>query len=335
MGPRLQRFLTASLLTAAAFGFILGCDSEAYPYYLRHDHGILWVANAADNTVTCINRYSDREIGTYSVGPSPSRTAVDLSGNCWVGCRSDDSVWYVTIEGEKEEYNGFNAARGVALDRNGDLWVANSGNQTIQWIETESGTVSEQVIVPGANYLYGAVIDGENTLWLSDSSQGNVIRYPISSFPSESAFETIDVTSIYGITLDLDGNVWAAGQDGWIRRIDPNTHEIEEWPSEASFLSGATVDINNRLWFCADSLNALIRFDQESEDSLLVPIGASPHGVAADDAGFVYAVNRTDDSVTKVDARNGDVVHEFSVGNDPYTYSDLTGFIYRKVTLGL
>jgi len=313
---------------------LLSCDSETYPYYFTLDHGVLWVSNSRDNTVTCIDRFEDKEIGTYDVGPNPSRTAVDLQGNCWVGCRDDDSVWYVTVEGQTTEYNGFSAARGVALDPAGDVWIANSGNQTIQWIDVETGTVSEQISVPGGSYLYGAVIDADGVLWISDRQGGKVHRYPTAAFPSTEAFTTINVTSIYGITADLDGYVWAAGQDGSVRRIDPADNSVEKWMLEASYLSGTTVDINNRLWFCADGLNALIRFDKETEATMKVEIGVSPHGVAADDAGFVYSVNWYDDSVSKVDAESGEVVHTYQVGRLPYTYSDLTGFIYRRVTLG-
>ena len=311
-----------------------GCEAPNYPYYLSADHGVLWIANSADNTVTCINRRDDTEIGTYQVGPNPSRTAVDLNGNCWVGCRNDDSVWYVTVDGDTTEYNGFSAARGVALDPAGNVWIANSGNQTIQWIDVDTGTVSEAVDVPGGSYLYGSVIDSEGVLWVADRSGGTVHRYPTDAFPDADAFTTILISSIYGITADLDGYIWAAGQDGAIRRIDPHDNSVERWFIEASYLSGTTVDTNNRLWFCADSQNALIRFDPQSEETLLVDIGVSPHGVAADDAGYVYSVNWYDDSVSKVDAASGEVVLSYEVGSLPYTYSDLTGFIYRRVTLG-
>lgn len=311
----------------------LSCDSDSYPYYLKSDHGVLWVANANDNTVTCIDRFNNELIGTYDVGPNPSRTAVDIQGNCWVGCRNDDSIWYVTADGERTEYNGFNAARGVALDRAGDVWVANSGNQTIQWIDVDSGTVSRQVTVPGAQFLYGAVVDAQGILWLSDRSGGNVIRYPTAVFPSQDEFTTIDVSSIYGITLDFDGCIWAAGQDGYIRRINPDDYSVDVWSTEAAYLSGTTVDANSKLWFCADQINALICFDPETETTETFEIGVQPHGIGADEAGFVYSINWYDNSVFKVDASSGEIVYRYTVGNFPYTYSDLTGFIYRNITL--
>ena len=74
---------------------LCSCEIAGYPFYIPiRDPGVLWVANSADNTVTCIDRKNDTAVGTWTVGPNPSRTAVDLEGNCWVGSRGDDSVWY-------------------------------------------------------------------------------------------------------------------------------------------------------------------------------------------------------------------------------------------------
>jgi hypothetical protein len=176
-------------------------------------------------------------------------------------------------------------------------------------------------------------VDADGVLWISDNSGGSVIRYPTSAFPSQDEFTTIDVSSIYGITADFNGFIWAAGQDGSIRRIDPADNSVESWATEFTYFSGTTVDINNRLWFCADGQNSLIRFDQITKETVQVDLGVSPHGVGADDAGFVYSVNWHDDSASKVDAETGEVILTYKVGSAPYTYSDLTGFIYRKVTL--
>jgi len=314
---------------------LLSCETEKYPYYLSADHGVLWIANSADNTATCINRIRNETIGTYPVGPNPSRTAVDLFGNCWVGSRNDDTVWFVTQSGETEVYHGFNNARGVALDREGNVWIANSGNSTIQKIDTSTGSVSGQVTIPGATYLYGAVIDGNNTLWLSDSSSDIVFRYDTAQFPSIDTLDSVSV-DVYGITVDFDGYVWAAGPgSGVISRIDPDTMEVMAITTTSVMLSGVTPDIHNRIWFCDDYANALIRYDPQTEEFDSFPVnGTRPHGVAADDNGFVYSVNMDSDTVSKLDVETGEIIHIFEVGSVPYTYSDLTGFIYRRITLG-
>jgi uncharacterized protein (TIGR03382 family) len=49
----------------------------------------VWVANHDHNTVSKFNTNTFLEEGRYAVGISPSRTAVDLDGNAWVGSRGD------------------------------------------------------------------------------------------------------------------------------------------------------------------------------------------------------------------------------------------------------
>jgi hypothetical protein len=70
----------AVLLLSVILVFCYSCQEiEDYPYYLKNKTQVsLWVANATDGTVTHINRYTNTVVGTYKVGLSPSRTAVDL-----------------------------------------------------------------------------------------------------------------------------------------------------------------------------------------------------------------------------------------------------------------
>jgi len=49
----------------------------------------LWVANHTNHTVSRVNTANGREEGRYWVGINPSRTAVDLDGNVWIGGRND------------------------------------------------------------------------------------------------------------------------------------------------------------------------------------------------------------------------------------------------------
>ena len=69
-------------------------------------------------------------------------------------------------------------------------------------------------------------------------------------------------------------------------------------------------------------------------DAVTAPLeaGSGPHGLGADEQGFVYSVNLGSNNVSKVDAATCEVVKTYKVGGSPYTYSDLTGFIYRNVT---
>ena len=308
-------------------------EIEDYPYYIRQDVGynVLWVANSGDNTVTCIDRIHDRIIGTYEVGPSPSRTAVDLDGNCWVGSRGDGTVYFVTKRGETTRFDGFSRPRGVALDREGNVWIANSSG-TIQRITVDTGAVSEQVSIACGGFFYGALIDSAGFLWILVTN-GTMVKYDISQFPDLNACETVTVSPMYGFTIDMNGKVWVAGGSK-LHKIDADSATLEISYDVTGASSGVTVDIDGNIWICYDGGSSVIKFDPATATYETFPVeGSGPHGLGADEFGYVYSVNMGSGDVSKIDARSGEVVLIYPVGNGPYTYSDLTGFIYRNVTL--
>ena len=73
---------------------LAGYETGAIPTALAKPQisfGLLdWLQLSANTTIAL---FTDEEIGTYDVGPNPSRTAVDLLGNCWVGSSGDGTVW--------------------------------------------------------------------------------------------------------------------------------------------------------------------------------------------------------------------------------------------------
>lgn len=325
--------------------FFASCEIANWPFFTPRDPGVLWVSNSADDTVSCIDRIHDKVKGTWTVGDNPSRTAVDLAGNCWVGSRNDTTVWFVTPAGRTRKFDGFNAARGVALDAKGDVWIANSGNSTIQRISVKDGTVSAQIGPVSPGYFYGALVDSHGFLWVLDQGGRRMLRYDTSRFPDPAVFESIPAPgTIYGFTIDTYNTVWIAGMDATaLYRIVDGSSTVDVIPltGQAGQIYAVVFDMAGNIWVTNDPNNRLIRYNPSDGavsvvqlDAVAAPLepGLGPHGLGADEEGFVYSVNRGSNNVSKVDAAACTVVATFHVGNDPYTYSDLTGFVYRNVT---
>jgi hypothetical protein len=292
------------------------------------------------NQVVLINRIIDRIVGYYNVGYNPSRTAVDLKGNCYVGSRNEGTVYFVTRRGRIANYSGLNGAsvRGVALDQGGNVWVINT-DKTIQRIDV-NGIVSSAVAIPNVpnGMGYGAVVDSYNYLWISNGVD-QVIRYDISKFDSDpnnlANFSNISCP-VYGITGDTSDNIWASGPSGSLTKIN-SISLITTTYAGAGGSGGVTMDAFGKIWSANTSV--VTRFDPATGDTTNHPInGVYSHGVGADDAGYIYSVNLTSGTVDKMEADSsrgalGSVVLTYNVGGQPYCYSDMTGFVYRKVTL--
>jgi streptogramin lyase len=227
----------------------------------------------------------------------------------------------------------------VALDRDGNVWIANSGNGTIQKITVDTGTVSEQVNL-GGSYFYGGLVDSWGYFWILDSSGGLMYKYDTSKFPDPTAFDTVNLGSIYGFTLDDNDKVWVAGSSSpSLYKIDIFTGILEETitvPTDlfGGFLAAVTFDIYGNIWITNDYTDSVLQYNPMDRTFMNFDVkGTYPHGLGADDDGFIYVINRSSNNITKLKALTGSIVLHYTVGNDPYTYSDLTGYIYRNVTL--
>lgn len=73
----------------------LNKSAEVFPY--------IWIANAGEGTLSKIDTRTGQEIARYRTGPdsstSPSRTAIDKEGNCWVANRGNGTVVKIALSG--------------------------------------------------------------------------------------------------------------------------------------------------------------------------------------------------------------------------------------------
>lgn len=116
----------------------------------------IWVPNE-DSTISKVNTETGDEIGRYRIGPeglyaSPSRTTVDLEGNCWVGNRNLGTVVKVGLyeAGNWTDRNGDGICQ-TSEDLNGDGDI--TGSEILAWGEDEC-VLHEVSLVPGYEGTY-------------------------------------------------------------------------------------------------------------------------------------------------------------------------------------
>ena len=257
---------------------------------------------------------------------SPTGVAVDAAGNVYAADQYNNAIrkispvagttnWVVSTvagNGETGGANGTNAAAtfhgptGVALDAQGDLYVADQYNNTIRKITPVTGTT---------NWVVTTIAGSAGVQGSADGTNGSASFYD----PS-------------GVAVDTNGNVYVADQyNNTIRRI---TRSGTNWVvrtiagqgtagssdgsnNAAQFYtpSGLAVDINGNV-YVADEENDLIR--------KIAPVGTnwvvstlggqaqnygtndgvgtnalfySPFGLAVDSAGEVYVADTENNTI--------------------------------------
>ena len=230
----------------------------------------LWVANHEDDTATRFNIETLQEEGRYWVGDNPSRTAVDLDGNVWIGARGNGYLtkilWDIetcpdrnengTIETSRpgalgplnsaadpyadecvvySEVQARNVVRGVAAGPDGRVWFGfsdyNGGVQSIDSHTFELSELYDGAVVP--EYAPGP-----------DGVQQPVLNPDGSPVTSRQG-------GVYGLVVDSAGYLYTSstGRRNTLSRFDTNTNTWDAIFTQYQCGSyGIAVDGQNRIW---------------------------------------------------------------------------------------
>lgn len=329
---------------------------------LGEDFTYLWVANSPFGTISKINTETLVEEARYMSRPStdgsPSRTSVNLNGDVAVAnrnggitmfrARMEDCVdpnntssgaddvrawpdgcvgWYTPFlystqrpvawtEGEFSEE--------TCRYENTRLWtagaVSSSSEIEILLLDGDTGMVEATIPtdVPADTFgLYGGAVDADGNFWGSKLSGQVLFRVSLDDL----SLTQWEAPSGYGITVDGQGRPWTCQNQ--LARFNPAT---ESWDvSELGFAGGGcAVDANEVLWV-AGSSNRLLGVDVDTFEIVRdFPIPGYAKGVSVDFEGNIWAVSLGADA-WRVDPDDG-TYETVSGFEQPYTYSDMTGF---------
>jgi len=336
------------------------------------DLAFMWVANSSADTVSRLDTEQCIETGRYSVCDNPSRTAVDLLGNVWVGCRGDGGVAKIAIDealcidkngndqidtakdlngdgkvtgseilpkGQDEcvilmLYPGGSCQRGLGVDKENHAWVGEWNGKQLRRLHPEDGAVVKQFGI-SAN-PYGLVIDQKGTIWVSGRGGNKLLEVDPESGEVGSYVSNIGCFQPYGIGLDYKGRVWIGNCCCWHvgYRFDPETKTwaAAEVTARPRGIAGSQ---DGNVYVANDQSDKVAIVDADSAQTLgYVNVGGGrfPLGMTVDFGGFVWAVNQSGSSASKIDPETKQVICEVPVGSGPYTYSDMTGYALHNFT---
>ena len=345
-------------------GVTLGQSQWSMPF--------IWIANSGENTVSKLNTDTGREVGRYrmpSGTSSPSRTAVDLDGNVWVGLRGGGSAVKIAlaeadcidrnnngqIETSRDNNNngridggellntgadeclvldvrpGGSCIRAVAIDAENRVWAGEWDSSIYYVIDGSDGRVVGSVAAGGNPY--GAVIDGY-TLWSSNRGNNTLARIDVRNIQRTGLWNVPGCGSLYGIAVDPRGRVWIGNFGcGDVLRFDPNGNSWRR-TSTGGMPRGMGVTADGVVYTGIYSSNQVGRINSDTM-GLVARYNVGESGViglALDDSNHVWAVNQGSSTATKM-TLDGNVIGSYPVGRNPYTYSDMTGQALRTFTV--
>ena len=306
----------------------------------------LGVADAASNTSTQTFNITITSGALYIIdtfaGPglsSPEGLAADGQGNIYIADSVGNVVWMASPAGVLTVFAGtgtagysgdggaasaatLNAPRGVAVDSSGNVFIADSANNSIREV-TPDGVI-QTVVGPdgGLNSPYGLAFDGAGDLFITESL-GNRVRM-LSGGVMQTVAQNASLQTPYGLAVDASGDLFIAdgadnrvlevSQSGTVQTVD-GIGTAGYGPNQLAQPRGVAVDAQGNVYI-ADTENS--RILQLTTAGALVDIAgtgiagysgdggpssaaaiARPTGIAVDGSGNVYLSDH-DNGVVRV-----------------------------------
>ena len=341
-------------------------DATKAAFDLNH----IWIANSSEATISKLDTKTGWEVARYKACGNPSRTSVDLVGDVWVGCRAGGGVMKIAVKqtscvdkngngkidtsvdldgnhviganemlplGQDEcviinviPDAGEQIIRAAGVDKENHIWLGGWNTKRLFRLEPTAGNKVDQVQL--SCNPYGLTIDQKGVVWAQCPSGGlvrmdpAVVPHTTQQFPYPSG--------AYGINVDAIGNLWVAS-GGNASRFDAITQQWGVIALGGSGGRGVATSADGYAYIAMDSSSAIAKINivtLTKEATISLGSGRFPVGIAVDFDGYVWAVNQSKASASKVDPKAAQVIGEYPVGSGPYTYSDMTGYTLHNYT---
>ena len=303
----------------------------------------------------CYRATSEKRVMTFAGSGSsaqftePCGVAVDSNGNFYVADRLNNLIRKITPSGAVSTLAGsswgfadgqgsaaqFKNPVGVAVDSNGNVYVADTDNHRIRKI-TPAGVVTTlagdgnasfldgQGSATRFNYPQGVAVDSGGNVYVADKNNNRIRKITstgaVSTLAGSATSGSLDGTGTaaqfnqpFGVAVDSSGNVYVAEWVGRkVRKI--TSSGVVSTLAGTGGLMGITLDSNGNI-YVADTLNNQIsKITPSGTVSVLAGSGTvgyldgsvlssqfnQPIGVAVDSGGNVYVADTGNNKIRKI-----------------------------------
>ena len=192
--------------------------------------------------------------------------------------------------------SGFNYPYGVAVDANGNVFVADLSNHAVKKIAPDGVTVT--TISSAFSSPIALALDASGNIYVVDEGVNSIIKM----LPNGSNMVTLGsgFFSPGGIALDATGNIYVANNgNNNVKKMANNGTNIVTLASGLNNPLGIAVDTAGNV-YVGDAYNLLKMKSDGSNQTILATGFGRIQGLALDVAGNIYAADYTKGAVNKI-----------------------------------
>ncbi len=249
---------------------------------------------------------------------SPASVSVAASGNVWVS-----SYFYTVSEFSPDGVAAFpsgiagygiNQSYGMALDIQGNVWIANeqtdpnNGLGDVTELNSSGSALATGLTGGGIYFPVAVAADSNGNMWFADYGDSKVTLLDSSGSPVSGASGWGGTSLAFPVALAVDSshNAWVANQGGDlpITRISADGSQISNFNCNCDGASGIATDQNSNVWVANYYGSSISEVNSCGTLVLDAATGGGiehPQGIAVDGAGTVGVANFLGNSASEVD----------------------------------
>jgi streptogramin lyase len=295
----------------------------------------VWIPNSGSDSVSRLYDSNGASAGTFSgVGNYPYGVAIDMDGNVWIA--NDSAV--VKVNGLTGavigSYGAANTPAGVAVDASNQVWVVNMGDQTLSKLNASTGaTIGTYDLLNGSS-AEGIAIGTNGSVWVANFLLGSVSKIDNSSGGIVGTYSV--GSNPAGIAVDGSNNIWVtnAGSDS-VSKLNGFTGGTIGTYGVGDAPQGIAIDSSGNVWVANNDANTVTKLNGSTGATIgTYSAGNKPYGIAVDVNGNVWVANVFSNNVTKLNGSTGATIGTYNVASNPYSLGDMTGFVLHYFVLG-
>ncbi len=192
----------------------------------------------------------------------------------------------------------------IALDSNGDLFIADSHNNRILEISASGAVSTVASASAGLNTPDGVAVNAAGTqLYVADTGNNRIVEVSLPSL-AEATLLSSGLNQPAGVAIDpVNGDVIVADTgDSAIKSVTPAgvVTTLADSSKGVNAPEGVAVDASGNIYVANTSANSVLEISSGGTVTSLPGTFSNPFGVGVDAAGDVYVANTNGDDVVQV-----------------------------------